>query len=202
MVKLSFALAGTLALGTLLGGCTTTAILATTGAAGAGTVAVDQRTFGTMVEDEGIEWKVRGAVNNAGLKEDDRNNVKVTSFNRVVLLTGQVPDEEAKRRAAEVAGQVHQVRGVHNELVLRAPTALSRRSLDAAVTGNVKVAMAASSDLEPFLNLNIKVVTEDAVVYLMGLVTREQAEAATSVARSVAGVRQIVRLFEYPETGK
>ena len=122
----------------------------------------------------------------------------MTSFNRIVLLTGQVPDEETRRRAAEVAGRVAQVRGVHNEVVVGPPTTLSRRSLDSLVTGNVKVAMAANANLEPLIKLNLKVVTEDAVVFLMGLVTREQGDLATAVVQSAAGVRQIVRLFEYP----
>ena len=188
-----------LVLGALLGGCTAPVIVGTAGVAGSGAVAVDKRTFGTMVEDEGIEWKVRAAVNEAGLKEDDHHNVKVTSFNRIVLLTGQVPDEEAKGKAADEAGRVEQVRGVHNELVVGPPTKLSTRSADAVVTGRVKVAVAANSDLKPPANLSSKVVTEAGVVFLMGLVTREEAEAITAAAQTVPGVRQIVRLFEYPD---
>lgn len=185
----------------VLGGCAAPIVAgtATAGVAGSGAVAVDERTFGTMVEDEGIEWKVRAAVNQAGLKEDDHHNVKVTSFNRIVLLTGQVPDEEAKGKAADEAGRVEQVRGVHNELVVTPPTRLSRRSADALVTARVKVAVAAKSDLKPPANLNTKVVTEDGVVFLMGLLTREEAEAITAAVQTVPGVRQIVRLFEYPD---
>ena len=175
-------------------------VVGTAGVAGSGTVAVDERTLGTMVEDEGIEWKVRAAINKAGMQEDDHHNVKVTSFNRIVLLTGQVPDEATKGRAAAEAGRVDQVRGVHNELMVRPPTKLSRRSADALVTGRVKIAVAAKSKLKPPTNLNGKVVTEDGVVFLMGLVTGEEAEAVTAAARSVRGVRQIVRLFEYPDS--
>jgi len=182
----------------LLGGCGAPMVVGTAGVAGSGTVAVDKRTLGTMVEDESIEWKVRAAINEAGLQQDDHHNVKVTSFNRIVLLTGQVPDEAAKGKAAAEAGRVDQVRGVHNELVVRPPTKLSRRSADAVVTGRVKIAVAAKSKLKPPANLNGKVVTEDGVVFLMGLVTREEAEAVTAAARAVRGVRQIVRLFEYP----
>jgi osmotically-inducible protein OsmY len=193
-------LASVLASVLVLGGCGVPIIVGTAGVAGTGTVAVDKRTFGTMVEDEGIEWKVRAAINEADLKEDDRHNVKVTSFNRVVLLTGQVPDEEAKGKAAAEAGRIEQVRGVHNELVVGPPTKLSRRSADTVVTGRVKVAVAANSDLKPPANVNNKVVTEDGVVFLMGLVTREEAEAITASAQSVPGIRQIVRLFEYPDS--
>lgn len=183
----------------VLGGCGVPVVMGTAGVAGSGAVAADERTLGTMVEDEVIEWKIRAAINQAGLKEDDRHNVKVTSFNRIVLLTGQVPDEEAKGRAATEAGQVAQVRGVHNELVVGPPTKLSTRSADTVLTGRVKVAVAANSDVKPPANLNNKVVTEDGVVFLMGLVTRVEAEAITASAQSVPGIRQIVRLFEYPD---
>ena len=198
MSRPALTLASVLPFVLVLGGCAAPIVVGTAGVAGSGAVAVDDRTFGTMVEDEGIEWKVRSAINQAGLKEDDHHNVKVTSFNRIVLLTGQVPDEEAKGKAADEAGRVEQVRGVHNELVVGPPTKLSRRSADALITGRVKVAVAANSDLKPPANLNSKVVTEDGVVFLMGLVTREEAEAITASAQTVSGVRQIVRLFEYP----
>ena len=192
-------LASVLAAALVLGGCSAPIIVGTAGVAGTGAVAVDKRTFGTMVEDEGIEWKVRAAINQAGLKEDDHHNVRVTSFNRIVLLTGQVPDEAAKGKAAAEAGRVEQVRGVHNELVVGPPTKLNIRSADTIVTGRVKVAVAASIDLKPPANVNNKVVTEDGVVFLMGLVTREEARAITAAAQTIPGVRQIVRLFEYPD---
>ena len=191
------ALASLLALGMLLGGCA--AIVGTAGIAGTGTVAVDQRTLGTMVEDETIERKTLGALHRAGLLgEDGRHRMKVTSFNRIALLTGQVPDEETKGRAGDVAKRVDQVRGVHNELVIGKPTSFATRTEDAAVTLRAKVALLAARDLRPPANVNPKIVTEDGVVFLMGLVTRAQAEAITAaVQTSVPGVRQIVRLFEY-----
>lgn len=174
-------------------------IVGTAGVAGTGAVAADKRTLGTMVEDEGIEWKIRGAINKAGLGENDRHNVNVTSFNRIALLTGQVPDEEAKRRAGAEASGTAQVRGVHNELVIGKPTSLATRSADTVVTGRVKLALVNTVDLRPPTNVNTKVVTEDGAVFLMGLVTRKQAEAITAAVRKVPGVRQIVRLFEYPD---
>ena len=199
MSRPALTLASVLAFVPVLGGCAAPFIVGTAGVAGSGAVAVDERTFGTMVEDEGIEWKVRAAINQAGLNEDDHHNVKVTSFNRIVLLTGQVPDEAAKGKAADEAGRVEQVRGVHNELVVGPPTKLNIRSADTIITGRVKVAVATASDLKPPANVNNKVVTEDGVVFLMGLVTREEAEAITTAAQTVPGVRQIVRLFEYPD---
>ena len=200
MSKLIAKLSALVALCTLLGGCAAPVIVGTVGAAGAGTVAVDHRTFGTMVEDEGIEWKVRTAINNAGLGEDDHHHVKVTSFNRIVLLTGQVPDEAARERAAALADEVAQVRGVHNELVVGTPTTIPKRAADTVVTGRVKVALAASRRVDLPLRLNVKVVTEDEVVFLMGLVTREESEAITAVVGTVPGIGQIVRLFETPKT--
>ena len=199
MTKLWLRLALLLALGTFAGGCAAPMLVGGAGVAGAGAVAADQRTAGAMVEDESIEWKVRIALHRAGLGKDDHHNVSVTSFNRVALLTGQVPDEEAKRQAGAEAERVDQVRGVHNELVTGQPTNISRRSSDTVVTGRVKLAILTSDDLKPPMNVNTKVVTEDGVVFLMGLVTREQAEAITASAQTVPGVRQIVRLFEYPD---
>ena len=174
-------------------------IAGTAGIAGTGAVAMDERTAGTMVEDESIEWKVRAALGRAGLRKDDNHHVSVTSFNRIVLLTGQVPDEEARGLVAAEAGRVDQVRGVHNELVAGKPTSLATRSADTVVTGRVKLVLAVTEDLRAPANVNVKVVTEDGVVFLMGLVSRKQADTITSAVRTVPGVRQIVRLFEYPD---
>ena len=110
-----------------------------------------------------------------------------------------MPDEAAKERAESEADAVAQVRGVHNELVVGKPTALGTRSADTVVTARVKVALATSSSLELPLKLNVKVVTEDGAVFLMGLVTRDQSEAITAIVRRVPGIRQIVRLFEPPK---
>ena len=197
MAKLSLTISCLLVFGTLLGGCAPALVVGTAGIAGAGTAAADERTLGTMVEDEGIEWKIRGAIHGAGLGGDD-HHVNVTSFNRIALLTGQVPDEEAKRRAGAEASGTAQVRGIHNELVIGTPTSLATRAADTVVTGRVKLALVNTRDLRPPTNVNTKVVTEDGAVFLMGLVTRDQAEAITAAVRGVPGVRQIVRLFEYP----
>lgn len=186
-------------LGILLGGCATPVILGAAGASGAGTVAVDERNPRTMFADERIEWKIRGAINLAGLAEAERHHVKVTSFNRMVLLTGQVPDEKAKERAAAEASGVARVRGVHNELVIGKPTTDLTRAADTLITARIKIAMATSDKLRSPLKLNVKVVTEDGAVFLMGLVTREQSEAVTAVVSRIRGVREIVRLFEFPD---
>ena len=196
MCKLTLKLSILAMLGTLLGGCTAPAVMGAAGAAGAGTAAVDERSVGTMVADERIEWKTRGAINRAGLAEDERHNVKVTSFNRIVLLTGQVPDEETRLRAGAEASAAARIRGVHNELVIGKPTADLKRAADTLITGRIKLALATSDKLPGPLRVNVKVVTEDGVVFLMGLMTREQSETVTAVVGTIPGVRQIVRLFE------
>ena len=199
MCKLALKISVLPVLAALLAGCAAPVMLGAAGAAGAGTVAVDRRDPGTMLDDERIEWKIRGAINLAGLAEDDLHHVKVTSFNRVVLLTGQVPDEEKRQRAAAEARAVARVRGVHNELVIGKPATIRTRAADTVITGRVKVAMATSEKLGGPLGLNVKVVTEDGAVFLMGLVTREQSETVTAVVSQVPGIRQIVRLFEFTD---
>ncbi|MCY4451752.1 MAG: BON domain-containing protein [Immundisolibacterales bacterium] len=196
MIRTSVTLPFVLVLVLLLEGCGTTALLGAAGVAGTGAVSVDRRTTGTMVEDETIEWKVRVALTERGLS-DERHRVSVTSFNRIVLLTGQFPDEEAKRRAAAEAERVDQVRGVHNEIVVGPTTSISRRSTDVLLTGHVRIAMATNPNSTAPSNVNVKVVTENGVVFLMGLVTREEGKSVTETARKVPGVAQIVRLFEY-----
>ena len=200
MFKLTLKLSLLPVLGALLGGCAAPVILGAAGAAGAGAVAVDQRDPKTMLDDERIEWRTRGAINLAGLKEDERHHVKVTSFNRIVLLTGQVPDEKAMQRAIAEASAVDRVRGIQNELVVGKPTTDMKRAADTLITGRVKVAMATSDKLRGPLAVNVKVVTEDGAVFLMGLVTREQSEAVTAVVSRVPGIREIVRLFEFTDT--
>ena len=188
-------LLGLLAATPLLGGCTTAATKAM--AAASASFASDRRTVGTIVEDESIEWKLRVALHDAGLAAGD-SNVNVTSYNRVVLLTGQTPDEGKKKRMGQLALEVPEVRAVHNELTIGPPAPLGVRAADSVVTSRVKLALTRSG--APRAGTNVKVVTEDGVVFLMGLVSREVAETVTEVVRNkVAGVRQIVRLFEYRE---
>ena len=156
----------------------------------------DRRTVGTIVEDESIEWKLRVALHEAGLIGDGAH-VNVTSYNRVVLLTGQAADERKKERAGDHALRVPEVRAVHNELTVGPPVSISVRTADSVVSARVKLALARSG--APRGGTNVKVVTEDGVVFLMGLLTREVGELVTEAVRKVAGVRQIVRLFEYRE---
>ncbi len=161
------------------------------GAATGGVMAADRRTSGAFVEDEAIEWKTRGQIYET-LR--GRINVSVTSFNRHVLLTGEAVDEETRNRAEAIAKDIQHVRGVTNELVIAGASSLASRSNDALITSKVKAQMLKDPR---FAAQHVKVVTENSVVFLMGLVTRQEADAAVDVARNVAGVQKVVKVFEY-----
>lgn len=179
--------------GALLASCAPALVGA--GAATTAAVAHDRRTPGTMIDDQLIEWKARAA-----LGEDQelwsQSHINVTSFNNIVLLTGETPSERMRTRAAEIVREVERVRGVHNELQIAAPSSMLSRSSDSWITGKVKSSMLADGSVP---GTRVKVVTEAGTVYLMGLVTREEAEAATEIARKVNGVQRVVKLFEYLE---
>lgn len=160
---------------------------------GAGTavvVAEDRRTVGTVTEDQGIELK---AVNRIGDKFKD-THFNVTSYNRMVLLTGEVADEATRTEMAKIVRAVENVRGVYNELVIAGNSALSSRANDSYLTSKVK---ARFLDQQKFNPLHVKVVTESNVVYLLGMVKRKEAEDAVEIARTTGGVQKVVRLFEY-----
>ena len=172
----------------LLGGCA----LAVLGGATAGGVllAEDRRTVGTVTEDQGIELKSSSRI---GERVRDAH-LNITSFNRMVLLTGEVPSAAAREDAERIARAVENVRGVFNELQVAGNTALSSRTNDSYLTSKVKARFV---DDQKFNAVHVKVITENSTVYLMGMVKRAEAEAATEVARTTGGVRKVVRLFEY-----
>lgn len=152
-----------------------------------------KRTLGTVIDDQQIESRAK--VNIAKAHADlAKAHVVVVSFNGVVLLAGQVASEELRNLAAETVKNMRKVRIVHNELSIAGPTSLIARGNDAWLTTKVKTAMAASSDV---VARRIKVVTENGVVYMMGLVTRDEADAAVRLARKRYGVQKIVKVFEY-----
>jgi osmotically-inducible protein OsmY len=161
-------------------------------AAGAGATALmaqDRRTTGIYVEDENIEIKCLGRLH------DIRGiHVSATSFNRRVLLTGEVPDEATKKRVQEAIRTIPSVREVVDETQIAGASSLASRGNDALITSNVKARMLKDPR---FSATQVKVVTEAGVVYLMGLVTHAEADAAAEVARNTSGVRRVVREFEY-----
>jgi osmotically-inducible protein OsmY len=172
-----------------LQGCATAVV----GAAAVGTsVALDRRTAGVYVSDQEIELRALTSLREALPQKTD--NISATSYNRQVLLTGQVPDEALRARAAEVVKGIPDVRTVFNELSISGVTSLTSDANDVSITTKVKTRLL-RDDRVP--GTKIKVVTESAVVYLMGLVTQAEAEAATEIARTTAGVTKVVTLFEY-----
>lgn len=183
-----FTLVALLCLCALLSGCPAVMI---TGA-GAGVMAAeDRRTLGTMTEDQGIELKVRDRV---GERHKDRVHLSVTSYNRMVLLTGEVPSEEVKSDIERIARSVDNVRGVVNEIAIGTPTTLSSRANDTYITSKVKARFV---DAQRFNPLHVKVVTENGVVYLLGLVTKQEAKDAAELARATEGVKKVVTVFEH-----
>ena len=160
------------------------------GAAIGALVATDRRTSGAQLEDEGIELRAAGRIReNLG----DRVHVSVTSYNRQVLLTGEVPNAQDKQQVEQIVSRVENVRATVNELAVLGNTSLTQRSSDALTTGKIKASMIDARDL--FANA-FKVVTERGTTYLMGRVTQREATRATDIARSTGGVQKVVRLLE------
>lgn len=160
------------------------------GAVMTGMSASDRRTLGAQVEDERIES--RGA---ASIRENlgERVHINITSYNRQVLLTGEVPSEQDKQLTEQVVSRVENVRAIVNELAVLGPSTLSQRSSDALVTGRVKANLIDAKDISASA---FKVVTERGVTYLLGRVTAREADRATDIARRASGVQKVVRLFE------
>lgn len=165
------------------------------GGAAAVTAIEDRRTSGTMFDDDGIERSV-----NRSLREryGDNTYVNVTSFNRAVLLTGEVPDEARKAEIEKIALAIGNVRGVTNELQVAGVSSLSARAGDSFITSKIKARLLDQSKVNP---IHVKVVTEAGVVYLLGLVTEQEADDAVEIARTTGGVRKVVKVFEYCKPG-
>jgi len=153
-------------------------------------VAVDRRTSGAQLEDEGIE--LRSAVR---IREQlgDRAHINVTSYNRQVLITGEVPNAKDKQLVELLVSRVENVKTTVNELAVMGNTTFSQRSSDALASGRVKAGLVDARDLYASA---FKVVTERGVTFLMGRVTQREADRATEIARSTTGVVKVVRLFE------
>jgi osmotically-inducible protein OsmY len=153
-------------------------------------VATDRRTSGTQLEDEGIELRSVNRIHEAVF---ERAHVNATSYNRQVLLTGEVPTEQDKKLVEQVISRVENVQKIINELAVMGNTSLVQRSSDSLVTGRVKAALVDAPDL--YANA-FKVVTERGTVYLMGRVTQREAGRVTEITRSVSGVQKVVRILE------
>ena len=184
---------GIIALTGLVSGCVGVLV---SGAATGVSLAHDRRSAGTIVDDQSIEIKLYDAFVN---QLPPGSRVSTTSYNSTVLLTGDVPTPQARQQAVHLAQHLNppRVRLVHDELVIAPPLALSAQSNDAFLTTKVKAALLQIHDIPDFDPTRVKVVTERSIVYLLGLVTQREADAAAQVASQVNGVRQVITLFEF-----
>ncbi|MCC8988696.1 MAG: BON domain-containing protein [Candidatus Contendobacter sp.] len=181
-----------MALTLFLNGC---AGLLVGGAATGITVVHDRRTAGTVIDDQTIELKLQDALNQ---QLPSGNHISVTSYNGAALLTGQVISAPARQQAEEIARRIDPpVREVYNELVIGPTLPLSVQGNDALLTTKVKTSLFQINNLPDFDPSRVKVVTENGVVYLLGLVRPVEADAAAEITSRVAGVRQVVTIFEY-----
>lgn len=190
MTRLNVALALAVpALAALLAGCVPMLVA---GAAGTALVATDRRSAGAQIDDATIEAKL-GQL--ARSRWGDRAHVSVTSYNGVVLLTGEAPDEAGKAAMTDFAKTTDRVRSVQNEIVAAPPSEIGSRTNDTYLTSVVKTRFLEAADR--FSPTHVKVVTDRGVVYLMGLVRRAEADAAAQIAASTKGVARVVKVVEY-----
>ena len=173
----------------LLEGCVEAVVIG--GAATGAFVAADRRQPEVVAGDERVGIT---ALSRIGDRYGERVHVNVTSYNYNVLLTGEVPNEQVKAGIEKLVVEIPQVKGALNELQVAGPSTLASRGNDTYLTGRVKGAFVTENK---FQANHVKVVTEAAVVYLLGLVTRKEADDATAIARSTSGVKKVVRSFEY-----
>ena len=175
-------------LGGLVSGC---APLMLGAAVGTGLVAADRRTSGAQLEDEAIELKASNRITDT---LGTRVRVNVTSYNRQVLLSGEVPNEADRQRVQQIVSGVDNVRSVVNELAIIDSPSFSQRTSDLVLSGRVK---AGFIDHQELSSQAFKVVAERGTVYLMGRVTKREADLATEIARTTSGVKAVVRIFDY-----
>jgi osmotically-inducible protein OsmY len=178
----------------LLSGCAPVVV----GGAVAGTVTVanSRRSPGAIVNDETIELKARLAI----LENKELNSqvhVEITSYNEIVLLTGEAPTPELRTQVEDLVKKIPMVRLIHNEMTIAAPSSYMTRASDSLITAKVKTEILGINNIEGFNGTRVTVVTSNGTVYLMGLVTHKEADAVTEVARQVGGVQRIVKVFEY-----
>ena len=161
------------------------------GAAAGGAVAADRRTSGIFVEDENIELK---AVKHMETTLGENAHVNVTSYNRNVLLTGEVPNEAAKTSAEAFVKSIQNVRAITNEIAVGPKSSISSRSNDTYLTSKIKTKFVTENQFPANV---VKIVTENSVVYLIGIVNKTEADAAAEIARNTDGVDKVVKVFEY-----
>lgn len=152
------------------------------------------RTIGKTIDDQSTPSKVRAQVEAASPDLKTYSRIVIASYNGVVLLAGQTPRADLKELAGQAAQRAQGVRRVHNELQVMQPASGLALMNDSTITTKITTQLLADSKVP---SSQIKVVTENGIVYLLGLVTRQEAQLATSIVQGVSGVQKIVRLFEY-----
>lgn len=164
------------------------------GGAAGGSLAGDRRTAGAIVEDQSIELKIANAIARDDTIPADKVHIAVTSFNGTVLLTGETSTAELKEKVEKYARDTEKVRKVYNELRISEPTTHQERNMDTWLTTKVKTKIVGTKGVHA---LHVKVLTSAQTVYLMGLVTRNEAEAAAQAASDITNVDRVVKTFEY-----
>ncbi len=176
----------------ILQGCATAVV---TGAATGASIIHDRRSAGAVLDDQGIEFKSSYALfSNKDIY--NQSHINVTSYNGIVLVTGETPTEALKQQVSAEIKAIPKVRRIHNELMIAAPSALPSRSSDAWITSKIKAKMTTDKRIDPFY---VKVVTEHGIVYLMGVLSHSEADVATEIVTQSAGVQRVVKIFEYTD---
>jgi osmotically-inducible protein OsmY len=183
------------AVAALLQGCAPAAVM---GAAYGASVIHERRSASTVLDDEMIEIKAKHLFFQTP-EVEQASRISITSYNSWVLLTGQADNAEVSRRFAEIVSRIPKVAKVYNEVQVGSRISLAQESEDALITSRAKVAIGGGMGIKGFDATRVKIVTENGVVYLMGLVTREEADATTEVVRRLPGVVRVVKMFEYIE---
>lgn len=187
--RLAFVFALTGAVATLLQGCAA-AVIGAGGVVAAASLE-DRRSTGVQYEDQRIESRAANAI---GDELRERAHVNVTSFNRSVLLTGETSDEAGRQQAGKIASLLPNVKNVTNEIQVGAVSTAGARGNDTSLTAKIRGRFLNVKEFNP---LHVKVVSEAGVVYLMGIVTEKEADAAAEIARTTSGARKVVKVFEY-----
>ena len=177
----------------ILSGCAALVVGAGVAAGATATVAHDRRTTGVFIEDESIEQKALKSFS-ADKEIKDSSHINVTSYNTVVLITGETPNEDIRNRIVNIVREIPKVTHVYNELTIAAPSSWTSRSSDSLITSKVKTNLLTVDDFD---GTRVKVVTDKGVVYLMGILTRPEADTATGEAQHTGGVQKVVKLFQY-----
>ncbi len=173
-----------------LTGCVTAVV---TGAAVSADMASDRRTSGTYIDDQSIEIQVSDLIGSDETLSNS-SSISVVSFNRIVLLVGQAPNGALKDRASALARKLNQVKSIHNEIRITTPGSFLSTTNDTWLTTKAKSLMLAEKD---FSSNHIKVYSENGEIFLMGLVTKAEADKAIAIVRNIDGVKRVVQLFEY-----